>query len=132
IAGDPSSAPSMTRVATSSETRRTASRLRGAIDAGGNLTGPFGVLTVAAMATTPLRRPRFRRVLDEAGPAAPPPAAAQPTPGGDDDLLDAYSRAVIGVVERVGPAVVSLAVSPRRDGLRAGSGSGVPVPPGGC
>ena len=24
----------------------------------------------------------------------------------DDDLLDAYSHAVIGVVERVGPAVV--------------------------
>jgi S1-C subfamily serine protease len=47
---------------------------------------------------------------------------------GDGALLDAYSRAVTGVVERVGPAVVKLDVRPRgRDGQpapRGGSGSG--------
>jgi hypothetical protein len=32
----------------------------------------------------------------------------------DSNLLDAYSRAVIDVVERVGPAVVSMRVTARR------------------
>src|SRR5262252_4477818 len=49
----------------------------------------------------------------------------------ESELLDAYSRAVTDVVERVGPAVVSLAISTRRDGLRAGSGSGVLFTPDG-
>jgi S1-C subfamily serine protease len=40
----------------------------------------------------------------------------------DGDLLDAYSRAVVSVVERVGPAVVSISRGTRRG---AGSGSGV-------
>ncbi len=43
----------------------------------------------------------------------------------DDDLLDAYSRAIIGVVERAGPAVVSLEVG------RGGAGSGFAVTPDG-
>src|SRR5208283_6070573 len=46
----------------------------------------------------------------------------------DADLLDAYSQAVIGVVEAVSPAVVGLAGS---DGDRGGSGSGFLVTPDG-
>jgi S1-C subfamily serine protease len=50
----------------------------------------------------------------------------------DDDraLLDAYSRAVIDVVERVGPAVVRLDVKADA-GPRGGTGSGVIVAPDG-
>src|SRR6185437_12047685 len=47
------------------------------------------------------------------------------------DLLDAYSRAVIDVVDRVGPAVVGLAVLNERAPQHAGSGSGVVVAPDG-
>jgi len=42
----------------------------------------------------------------------------------DQALLDAYSRAVIDVVDRIGPAVVALAV---RRGERAGRGAGEPM-----
>src|SRR5437867_12790158 len=50
----------------------------------------------------------------------------------DGELLDAYSRAVIGVVEQVGPAVVSLSVrTPRGRGMREGAGSGVLFAPDG-
>ena len=56
-------------------------------------------------------------------------------PPDDQALLDAYSRAVIDVVDRVGPAVVGLAVHARRtaDGAapRGGTGSGVIVAPDG-
>jgi S1-C subfamily serine protease len=40
----------------------------------------------------------------------------------DGEALDAYSRAVVGVVEEVGPAVVSIARSSRRGPAGAGSG----------
>ena len=36
---------------------------------------------------------------------------APPPPSGDDGLLDAYSRAVIGTAERLGPAVVTVNVT---------------------
>jgi S1-C subfamily serine protease len=49
---------------------------------------------------------------------------------GSDDLLDAYSRAVIAVVERVGPSVVSIARASRRGGP-GGAGSGVVFTPDG-
>jgi S1-C subfamily serine protease len=57
----------------------------------------------------------------------------------DEELLDAYSRAVIGAVERVAPAVVHLAATlpgPGRgtadsDGLPLGAGSGVILTPDG-
>jgi S1-C subfamily serine protease len=46
--------------------------------------------------------------------------------------LDAYSRAVIGAVERVGPAVVSIYVGEGEDArARGGAGSGVAVTPDG-
>jgi S1-C subfamily serine protease len=48
----------------------------------------------------------------------------------DESLLDAYSRSVTRVVERVGPSVVRLDIR-RGDGARGGSGSGVIVSPDG-
>jgi S1-C subfamily serine protease len=48
----------------------------------------------------------------------------------DAALLDAYSRSVTEVVERIGPSVVRLDIR-RGDGKRAGSGSGVVVSPDG-
>jgi S1-C subfamily serine protease len=50
-------------------------------------------------------------------------------PENDDELLDAYSRAIVGAVEQVGPAVVNLAVK-RSDGQRA-AGSGFVFTPDG-
>jgi S1-C subfamily serine protease len=76
--------------------------------------------------------------LGGGNPAAEPlPPSA--VPAEDQALLDAYSRAVIDVVDRVGPAVVGLAVrapnspSPNggRNGNRGGTGSGVVVAPDG-
>ena len=62
--------------------------------------------------------------------------SSQGNPSQDPDaqLLDAYSRAVIGVVERVGPAVVSIQVGWRlrdRSVHRGGAGSGVIIAPDG-
>lgn len=56
----------------------------------------------------------------------------QGAPAGDADiaLLDAYSRAVIGVVDTVGPTVVSLEVRQKRR-RGGGSGSGFLVTPDG-
>jgi S1-C subfamily serine protease len=61
----------------------------------------------------------------ESRPAAP--ARPQPPPPAAADPLDAYSRTVIGVAERLAPSVVSLQVtrSTRRGRLPAGAGSGV-------
>src|SRR3972149_154907 len=53
---------------------------------------------------------------------------------GDEAVLDAYSRTVIGVVENVGPAVISIAVKKRRRGrgfASEGAGSGVGIAPDG-
>jgi len=52
-------------------------------------------------------------------------------PVDEQALLDAYSRAVIDVVDRVGPAVVRLDVKGTDARARAGSGSGVVVAPDG-
>jgi len=52
-----------------------------------------------------------------------------PVPPEDQALLDAYSRAVIDVVDRVGPAVVRLDV--KTGGRHGGTGSGVIVAPDG-
>src|ERR687886_551331 len=57
----------------------------------------------------------------------------------DEDLLDAYSRAVVGVVDKVGPSVVSIRVkkamrsprAPRMQGEGEGAGSGVIITPDG-
>src|SRR6202047_1098277 len=60
-------------------------------------------------------------------PAEPVPAGAED----EDSLLDAYSRAVTGVADRLGPAVVRIDVWKRQKAARAGSGSGVIVAPDG-
>jgi S1-C subfamily serine protease len=52
----------------------------------------------------------------------------------DDELLDAYSRAVVRVVESVGPAVISIGVKKRRRGRgpgAEGAASGVVITPDG-
>lgn len=53
------------------------------------------------------------------GPAPSPVPVTSPT---DAELLDAYSRAVSGVVERTAPAVVSVEVQHRRRGGGGGGG----------
>ena len=49
----------------------------------------------------------------------------------DAELLDAYSRAVIGVVEKLGPSVVAVTGPDNAVGGRGGSGSGVIISPDG-
>ena len=60
-------------------------------------------------------------------------AAPVTTPDGDQLLLDAYSNAVIGVTERVGPAVVRVETSAGPPGTRSrsGLGSGIVISPDG-
>jgi S1-C subfamily serine protease len=58
-------------------------------------------------------------------------AGPSPIPPEDQALLDAYSRAVIDVVDRVGPAVVRLDVTADGERRRGGTGSGVIVAPDG-
>jgi S1-C subfamily serine protease len=60
-----------------------------------------------------------------------PRLEATPPAADDTTLLDAYSEAVIGAVDRVGPSVVSLAASARSGDRRAGSGSGFVFTPDG-
>jgi S1-C subfamily serine protease len=62
--------------------------------------------------------------------SAPP---AEPTRNDDQILLDAYSNAVIGVTERVGPAVVRVETGPKARTLRerGGLGSGIVISPDG-
>jgi len=59
---------------------------------------------------------------ESSGPGSPPPVT-------DDEALDAYSRVVSDVVERVGQSVVRVDI--KRRGANAGSGSGVIVSPDG-
>jgi S1-C subfamily serine protease len=69
-----------------------------------------------------------------ADPGDEVPAERAAVPPEDQALLDAYSRAVIDVVDRVGPAVVGLAARGGAAGsgrTRGGSGSGVVVAPDG-
>jgi S1-C subfamily serine protease len=59
--------------------------------------------------------------------------ATEHTPDNDQALLDAYSNAVIGVTERVGPAVVRVETGPKVRSLRerGGLGSGIVISPDG-
>ena len=64
----------------------------------------------------------IERESDSPGPPESPP---------DETLLDAYSRAVIDVADRIGPAVVRLDVPAEGHNRRGGTGSGVIVAPDG-
>src|SRR5436309_5921661 len=68
---------------------------------------------------------------DNAGDDLSP--APEPTPANDQVLLDAYSNAVIGVTERVGPAVVRVETGPkvRTARQRGVLGSGIVISPDG-
>lgn len=73
---------------------------------------------------------------DEGGRESPRDLARSPEPvrGADAEVLDAYSRAVVSVVETTGPAVVSITVGAVSTGGRfrpVGAGSGVIVTPDG-
>jgi S1-C subfamily serine protease len=60
-------------------------------------------------------------------------AASETPPDSDQALLDAYSNAVIGVTERVGPAVVRVETGAKTPGKRerGGLGSGIVISPDG-
>src|ERR1700674_1973880 len=69
---------------------------------------------------------------DTSGDHALPPAG-QAAAVSDQALLDAYSNAVIGVTERVGPAVVRVETGSKAPGARdrGGLGSGIVISPDG-
>jgi S1-C subfamily serine protease len=62
---------------------------------------------------------------------APAPAPPGRAPADDAALLDAYSRAVVDVVERAGPAVVAIEIGASRGHRPGGAGSGFAVTPDG-
>lgn len=72
--------------------------------------------------------PAARLVADEPNDGGDR-ATAIAAPANDTEILDAYSRAVISVVERAGAAVVSLEIAGQRG--PAGAGSGFVVTPDG-
>jgi len=66
---------------------------------------------------------------DELNPSEPSSPAETIS---DDRLFDAYSQAVVDVVDRVGPAVVRVETPPDREKRqRGGTGSGVVISPDG-
>ena len=61
--------------------------------------------------------------VDEPSGAVGPREVDRSSDVGDRELLDSYSRAVVAVVEHVGPAVVSIAAGTRRAAGVVGAGS---------
>src|SRR5262245_56693851 len=72
--------------------------------------------------------PKPTLILDSGEPQEVRPFEAEPLD--DGDLLDAYSHAVAGVVDEVGPAVVRVETR-NRSGRRGGVGVGVIISPDG-
>src|SRR5215470_19007434 len=67
------------------------------------------------------------------GQPAEQPQTREQAQASDQALLDAYSNAVIGVTERVGPAVVRVETGPKQKSPRerGGLGSGIVISPDG-
>lgn len=82
---------------------------------------------------------RVRRTLQliksqENVPVPPNGGQSAPREAADLELLDAYSRAIVQVVDEVGPAVVGITIgvkSTRQAAEQAGAGSGVIIAPDG-
>ncbi len=72
----------------------------------------------------------LKLIVGEGCEAAGGGRAVAPPETSDVELLDAYSRAVIQVVDAVGPAVVGIFVGHQEQG-QAGAGSGVVITPDG-
>jgi S1-C subfamily serine protease len=72
----------------------------------------------------------FTSALGDDGLSSQPPVSA---PNNDQPLFDAYSNAVIGVTDRVGPAVVRVETGPKQRSARerGGIGSGIVISPDG-
>ena len=73
----------------------------------------------------------FTGDTDDLSSSNPSDPAAQAASANEQPLLDAYSNAVIGVTERVGPAVVRVETSPATPRGRGGLGSGIVISPDG-
>lgn len=76
----------------------------------------------------------FLPLIQEGTDTLVPNGSTAPAQESDLELLDAYSRAVVSVVDSVGPSVVSIAVSQasaRHGGDQHGAGSGVVITPDG-
>jgi len=76
-----------------------------------------------------IRKPTLLSIVSDASPRGPGSGVNEK----DASLLDAYSRAVVSVVDSVGPAVVSVLAGPDpgAGGEGAGAGSGVVIAPDG-
>jgi S1-C subfamily serine protease len=74
-----------------------------------------------------------RTTADDLSSSIPSVLASSATPPNDQALLDAYSNAVIGVIERIGPAVVRVETGPAspQSRERGGLGSGIVISPDG-